>query len=319
MSAEHPAVRTAAALADSAGTADERRVLLTLMAFAAGDAYGVTYEYLSERVPIDLTRIGGRAGWPPGGVSDDTSLSLLTIDAVRAGRPGESAEAFLRATRAALPRLRGLGPTTRAALGLPPASDEGLVVVGSTVVGNTNGAMMRTALLGLGYSARQDLERRAMVEELARATHPAPMAVACAVLCSALYSRALELAPEPLIDTLRAEMVHVNDVRTALEHRIDTFDRWSPPAAGVPLDPLETLSAVVWVAGRATDPLAAFGIACEIGGDTDTVAALAGGLVCARDHTASPLDISWIDDVQWSEIPDIATAARRLVELRADR
>lgn len=310
----------ASALLHQADTDEQRRILLALLAFAAGDAFGVAYEYLPERVPVDATRIGTRADWPLGGVSDDTHLSLLTIFAAHAGEPVASAAAFLTDLRQAVPRLRGLGPTTRAALGLESEPDENLVVVGTTIIGNTNGAMMRTSLLGLAYPAGRDAERREMVASLAEATHKASAAVACAQLCSALYSRALDGVNGSFFDDLKEEAASLPDLSDELAAWLGDPQHWSPPAAGIALDPVETLAAVVWVAGQARDVLDAFRLACEIGGDTDTVAALAGGLVAARSGRPDEfLSISWVDDVMWSEIPEIVAAAARLSNVRATR
>jgi len=138
----------ASALLNSARTEDQRRILLSLLAFAAGDAFGVAYEYLPVRIPVDAQHLATRGDWPVGGVSDDTHLSLITIFAAIDGEPLASGERFLRDLRREIPRLRGLGPTTKAALGLAPDSGEDFAVVGTTVIGNTNGGMMRTSVLG---------------------------------------------------------------------------------------------------------------------------------------------------------------------------
>ena len=62
-----------------------------VLAYAAGDAFGVAYEFLPEPVPVDVTSIGARADWPYGGVSDDTLLSLLTIATATVDDPEGSA------------------------------------------------------------------------------------------------------------------------------------------------------------------------------------------------------------------------------------
>ncbi len=298
----------------------ERRVLRTLAAYAAGDAFGVAYEYLPQRVPVDPTSMGSRTDWPHGGVSDDTLLSLLTISAVELGKPVDSAERFLSSLRQAIPHLRGLGPTTRAALGLPEPENEHLAVIGTTVIGNTNGGMMRTSLLGLGYPRERDAERRAMVAALARVTHKAPSAVTCAVLCSALFSAALDQPFESLANTLTREMSALGAVPNDVSELVASLKTWMPPSEGISLDPVETLGAVAYVVAHANDALGAFTLACELGGDTDTVAALAGALHGARstddDHL---LSIPWIDEVLWSEIPGVTAAARTLALWRAGK
>jgi len=54
---------------------------------------------------------------------------------------------------------------------------------------------------------------------------------------------------------------------------------WEPPADGISLDPYETVAAVLWCATRATSLRSGLVSAIELGGDTDTVAALVGGLM----------------------------------------
>lgn len=92
--------------------------MLPLMAYAAGDAFGVSYEFRKEKVEVDTKVIGQRNDWPLGGVSDDTLLSLITISTAEIGDPDGSSVRFLEQLRAEIPNLRGLGPTTRAALGM---------------------------------------------------------------------------------------------------------------------------------------------------------------------------------------------------------
>src|SRR5205823_11756029 len=54
---------------------------------------------------------------------------------------------------------------------------------------------------------------------------------------------------------------------------------WELAANGVSLDPYETVAAVLWCATRATSLRSGLVNAVQLGGDTDTVAALVGGLL----------------------------------------
>jgi ADP-ribosylglycohydrolase len=54
---------------------------------------------------------------------------------------------------------------------------------------------------------------------------------------------------------------------------------WEPPTNGISLDPYETVAAALWCATRATSLRSGLVSAVRLGGDTDTVAALVGGLV----------------------------------------
>lgn len=238
---------------------------IPLLAYAAGDAFGVYYEFL-EQTPNNIPQVLlPKEGWPFGGVSDDTLLSILTIKSLSKKTPTEAAAFFLEQLHQAVPRLRGLGPTTRTALGLEVKPDE------RGVIGETNGAIMRTALCGLYIRENRDEWIKALVE----VTHKSPKAVECAQIAAGLF------AGEDFPD----------------------YSGWSPPTGGVSLDPLETLQAVVWVVKRADDVAGAFSLACSLGGDTDTVAALAGALFAARWPEKSDFySIPWLNDVKWDEI-----------------
>jgi len=54
---------------------------------------------------------------------------------------------------------------------------------------------------------------------------------------------------------------------------------WEPPAKGISLDPYETVAAGLWCATRETSLRSGLVSAVQLGGDTDTVAALVGGLM----------------------------------------
>lgn len=238
---------------------------IPLLAYAAGDAFGVYYEFL-EQTPKEIPQVLlPKAGWPFGGVSDDTLLSILTIKSLVKKTPDEAATFFLTELREAIPRLRGLGPTTRAALGLE-------VKVGERgVIGETNGAIMRTALCGLFIKDNLD----DWIKALAETTHKSVKTIECAQIAAGLF------AGKPLPD----------------------YSAWVPPKNGISLDPLETLNAVVWVVNRASNCAEAFSLACSLGGDTDTVAALSGSLFAVRwPEKADFYSIPWLNDVKWDEI-----------------
>jgi len=175
--------------------------------------------------------------------------------------------------------LRGLGPTTRTALGLEVKPGE------RGVIGETNGAIMRTALCGLYLDENRDEWIKALVE----VTHKSPKAVECAQIAAGLF------AGEEFPD----------------------YADWTPPASGISLDPLETLQAVVWVVTRVNNCAEAFALACSLGGDTDTVAALSGALFATRfPDKAEFYSIPWIKDVAWAEVEADLMICADLLEKR---
>ena len=238
-----------------------------LLAYAAGDAFGVFYEFRENKIENVPQELKSKDGWPFGGVSDDTLLSVLTIKSLNKSSPTEAAEEFLRQLHSAVPRLRGLGPTTRTALGLEVKPDE------RGVIGETNGAIMRTALCGLYLTEN----RNEWIKALAEVTHKSPKAIECAQIAAGLF------AGEEFPD----------------------YSDWNPP-----------MQAVVWIVEKANNCAEAFALACSLGGDTDTVAALSGALFAARWPDKSDFySIPWIKDVAWDEVEeDLMACAEMLVK-----
>ena len=276
-----------------------------MRAYAAGDAYGVQYEFkppATLEVRDELVEVDG---WPAGGVSDDTLLSLMTLQAFidHPHSPDEAAQNFLARLLAAKDDLRGLGPTTRAALDMEVKPEE------LDMVGRSNGGVMRCALVGLAIADHAN--RRAMVGALTRATHFHERAVTAALVGSRLISDAVELGSASDIEA------SVHD--ESPEHAAEILE-FQPSEVGVTLDPIETIGAAIAAARTATDAAGAFRAACEFGGDTDTTAALAGALFVARhplDHGLSK--VSWLQLVQWGEIPQLEAIAAQLAQIRLEK
>ncbi|CAN2223511.1 DraG ADP-ribosylglycohydrolase [Candidatus Nanopelagicaceae bacterium] len=275
-----------------------------LRGYAAGDAFGVAYEFVDYQGEVDPDLLRPKDGWPFGGVSDDTLLTLLTIDSIIAESAVRSQEKFLSALHVAIPRLRGLGPTTRSALGLPIREDE------KSQVGISNGALMRTALLGLAFQESEADERRHFVRIHAQATHKSATAVGCAIIGSALFAdaRANGEGNSPFEVAMR-EM-------ELIEEDVALSDWIEPICTGVSNESTETLNAVLWALKSSTSARDALTVSCELGGDTDTVAALTTSLLIARMRGAADFQsIPWLQDIGWGEISGLPDAAFHLSQL----
>lgn len=276
-----------------------------IRAYAAGDAYGVQYEFKSPATLTVRDELLEVDGWPAGGVSDDTLLSLMTLEAFSdyPNNPEQAAQDFLVRLMSAKEQLRGLGPTTRAALGLEVKPEE------LEMVGRSNGGVMRCALLGLALSDQE--KRRAMVGALTRATHSHDRAVAAALVGSRLIADAIALGSASDIDSA---------VHSESPEHADEILAFAPTDSGVTLDPIETIGAAIVAAKSAPDAAGAFRAACEFGGDTDTTAALAGAIFVARHPLNNGLEkVSWLNLVQWTEIPQLEVIAARLARIRLEK
>ena len=268
-------------------------IATALFAYAAGDAFGVQYEF-KDGYTVE-SRLSEIADWPLGGVSDDTLLTLLSIQSLASSSPVSARLRFTELLKENLPVLRGLGPTTRAAVGLPVKESE------VHFIGNSNGAMMRTALLGMAFKSGDDLNRRQWISEIARATHSHERAVATSLIASKLFAVLLE---NPAADIL--SIAHAEAEAIGYE---DYFSINFDPHLHVSLDPLHTLKTVIAIAHSSSTVEEAYLSACRQGGDTDTVSALSGALVSLRFPASHGFYlIPWINQVMWSEISSSNTA-----------
>jgi ADP-ribosyl-[dinitrogen reductase] hydrolase len=93
---------------------------------------------------------------------------------------------------------------------------------------------------------------------------------------------------------------------------------WRAPAGGITLDPYETVAAVIDCVLRASSLRDGLLRAVGLGGDTDTVAALTGGLLGAR-HTPDQvrIELPWYDLVHLPGAAVLAELITALIHLRA--
>ena len=260
----------------------EKILFKSFIAFAAGDAFGAFYEFaeITAEIPNQLR---GKPGWPAGGISDDTMLTLLTLEALQKPSPTEAAAEFLRLLRVNQERLRGLGPTTRLALGMEVKSGE------ISSLGDTNGGMMRTVLLSM---ALHESERRTdWLQGLIQATHKGARALKGSIAL--------------------AELIHSSPSERT---KILVVDR--DFSKGVSNDSLETYEAVCMILTRARSLEEIFKFACSMGGDTDTTSAISAAI-----HTFwNPLSdevfqLDWLKDVDWSELVSAPSSLAALYEM----
>ena len=295
-----------------------------LTAYACGDALGVPWESPSSATTgltaDQIEQLPARQGWPRGATSDDTALTLLAARHL-ADRDGDGDPvAFLAELAAQEPTIRGLGPTTTAAIeqfrrGVPAAAPARA----------TNGAAMRALPIGWALPHDQAERRRQTTIAMSRATHTDPTALVAACVIAACASWALEGARPAMLLEVAAQEAREAAEAIATEARLADMltqvsaGTWQPPATGISLDPYDTVTAALWCATRATSLRTGLASAVQLGGDTDTVAALTGGLIGSK-LTAGQVraELPWHQLVILPE-PDsaIAETAAALATIRA--
>jgi ADP-ribosylglycohydrolase len=296
-------------------TAQLDRACGVLLATAAGDAFGAAYEFGPPRGPeLEVAMVGGGAfGWEPGEWTDDTSMAICIAEVAATGadlREEEALDAIARRWHEWSQHARDVGVQTRSVLNragqrgisAQTARSESAALHQRTGRTAGNGSLMRTAPVALVY-----LDDEAALVEAARRvselTHwDAEAGDACVLWCLAIR---------------HAILTGKLDARLGLQHiDIERRDLWASrldvAEASKPADfthnewVVEALQAA-WSA-IVTTPIPqdhsakgvfrtdhlrlALDAAVRGGGDTDTVAAIAGGLLGAA-YGASAVPAEW--------------------------
>jgi len=292
------------------------------VAYAAGDALGLPWEgeHPSQIDPAVVESLPKRGDWPPGSTSDDTALTLLVgeylIQEQGVGNPLD----FMELVSNRADSIRGMGPSTSKAVQY--FRDTHSLYEGKS---NTNGAPMKALPIGwaLPLSAAED--RRKWTLALSSATHGGGDALCSACVVAACASWALEgLSPRLLVEVALEEARAIapsvcqtgSDVVATLEAVKE--DAWTPPADGISLDPAPTLGAVLYCCLRSRDSLReSLLMAVSLGGDTDTVAALVGGLLgCRKGIAAVERELPWLSRVDLPDRERLASIASGLAAIR---
>jgi ADP-ribosylglycohydrolase/tetratricopeptide (TPR) repeat protein len=265
------------------------RIAGALTAYACGDALGLPWENASRASAVptvsQVEQVPAREGWPRGVTSDDTALTLLVARHLAERDGGCDASAFLAELAEREPMIRGLGPTTTAAIEHFRRSGEAMA---SSSGRATNGAAMRALPVGWVLPHSQADRRREVAIEMSRATHADASAVVAACVIAACASWALEGATPALLLTVAAEeareAAHAVGTDTRLVEMLTQVPTgtWQAPPEGISLDPYDTVAAVLSCVGSAPSLRGGLVRAVQFGGDTDTVAALVGGLLGAK-------------------------------------
>lgn len=267
------------------------RVAGALIGSAVGDALGAPFEFgppgaFSARFPVpargERTEMcgGGALRWAPGEFTDDTQMALLLAASLLERGGLDEADVFARFQQWAQAEPPDIGSQTRAVLwsGRPwhDAAAEHFAHYGHAA---GNGSLMRTTPAAIrfardGRTATMDAARRQSA-----LTHGDPAAGEGCAVFHELVRVALD-GGDPLVAVPSAVAL------VAPEHR----DRWTAVLAPdwTPDQATEgngavwpTLGTAVWALRRGRDFAEVLRLVIDRGGDTDTLAAVAGGLAGA--------------------------------------
>lgn len=266
-----------------------------LLGTFVGDALGMPFEGArASEVPERLEMVEARLG--RGTYTDDTQMMIALAESLIArGRVEE--EQLARAFQDAYDRNRGYGGGTRRVLelwseGTPVAVAAEEIFGGEGSRGN--GAAMRIAPVAVRF-AGDPARLRTEAARSARLTHAHPVGIDAAVVQAEAIGAALR--GEGILEAARA-------VAQTAEMRVGLADVAGLVAAGAEPgeaaarlasspDARESVCAALFAALAHPRFEQAVRFAVRLGGDTDTVAAMTGAIVGARDGAQS-IPLRWL-------------------------
>ena len=284
-------------------------------------------------------------GMPAGSVTDDTEQALLIASLLVRGRGSSSGRVALGAVDFAHALLawedsmirRGsldlLGPSTKAALERVRAGEDPLTVGGA---GTTNGAAMRVTPIGIAMPTDDPEAFADAVWSSCQVTHATRQGFQSAALVAAAVSLGIDTArstspnlrgllwkavtyvdslpergawtpdPDVVAATRRAMQLAANPALSSLECLVEQVGTSVASAQAIPM--------AFALLARDPSPQALLD-AANLGGDTDTIGAIAGAILgAALGVEVLPTDsLSRIEEVSHLGLP---TVARELLELR---
>ena len=314
-----------------------------LAGLALGDALGMPTEFLTpERIAAEYGPVNGlvaAAHWHPhaalpfASTTDDTGQALALANIYLRGEPltaARTAQAIVAWADAEGPRLELFaGPSTRQALA---ALRSGADPRQSGRHGFTNGAAMRIAPVGIVHGG-DFAATLADTVEACLPTHGTTLAISAAAVVSYAVC-------EAMTERATVESVLAAAQRGAIEGRQHGAWMWTPPLEhrialavrlvrespdeaaarqalyqyiGVDIAVSESIpTALGLVALSEGDPQRAVLHAAQVGGDTDTIGAIAGA-ICGALSGIAAIDRDLLARVEQANGLDLARTARGLV------
>ena len=274
----------------------EVQLRAALLGLAVGDALGVPVEFNSRAQrrldPVVAMRGYGTHHQPPGTWSDDASLTFCLAEAIADGFSLRMlAGNFCRWYYEKLWTPHGfvfdVGISTREAIMRLKADDDLIFAGGTDEYSNGNGALMRILPLAFYQADAPLTERFQLIRDVAAVTHGhVRSAVACWLYLEVARHLRAGLAPQAAYEAmcqeapaqLRLLPVPADEIKrfeVVLSGRLDTLPAATLQSGGYVL---HTLEAALWCLLRHSTYAATVLAAVNLGDDTDTTAAVAGGL-----------------------------------------
>ena len=306
----------------------QNRIKAIMIGHAVGDALGVPVEFWKreklESDPVTDMRGYGSYNVPAGAWSDDTSMSVAALDSladgtvdydgimdnfvkwIEDGKYTPTGEAFDigRTCLAALRRYRGGGVA---------ATECGL----AEELSNGNGSLMRIHPFSIMAYYCGDVSRhwQSVIEEASALTHAHERSKLACKIYTLLMLHLLDI---PSKESARTALAMANNIyRESTEHesyaRLFSVDFEHLPREAIRSSGyvVDTLEAATWCLLTTDSYPACVLKAVNLGGDTDTIAAIAGGLAGAL-YGYEAIPKAWRDAlIGWEAIEALCERASR--------
>ena len=274
------------------------KILDGIIGFTVGDSIGVPVEFKSreelKQNPVKDMIGNGTYNMPIGSWSDDTSMTLATLDSIIENKninTNDMANKFLRWYRKSeytpTGKIFDIGDTTLRALSKYELKlDEAKRCGGTNKYDNGNGSLMR--MLPIAYyiyykNIKDDIEIYNIVKEVSSITHAHEISI---LGCYIYIKYIIELlngndknkaySNIKKIDYGLFQNETIEDYNRILEQDIEKFEEKEISSQGYVVS---TLEAVLWLFLNSTDYNETILKAVNLGNDTDTVGAITGSLL----------------------------------------
>ncbi|MBC6609968.1 ADP-ribosylglycohydrolase family protein [Hymenobacter sp. BT507] len=307
----------------------EFQIRAALLGLAVGDALGVPVEFESRARrkldPVVTMRDYGTHQQPAGTWSDDASLTFCLAEAIADGYTVQkvaqnSVRWYSENFWTPHGRVFDIGITTREALQRLHTEKNLLFAGGTDEYSNGNGALMRILPLAFYRLDAPVTERFWLIREVSAITHGHMRSAVACLLClemarhlladltpAAAYQRLCQEAPAQL-QALRIPTQEVQHFQIVLSGRLPDLPAQSINSGGYVL---HTLEAALWCLLRHETYAETVLAAVNLGDDTDTTGAVAGGLA-GLYYGEAAIPVEWLQVL--ARRADIEALCRRMAQ-----
>lgn len=272
----------------------ENKIYGGLFGFCVGDALGVPVEFSTreerKKDPIKEMRAYGTYHQPFGTWSDDTSLTICLIDAINRGYSIKGvaenfADFYKKGCFTPYGEVFDIGNSTRGSIIKICAGKNPIECGGRTETDNGNGSLMRILPIAFYGKKFSEQELIKLTEEVSSLTHAHKRSkLACIFYVELAIQIILGYEKEEALDRTIAFIE--NNCAYIYSDELSNFGRiLSKEIVNVAEDEIkstgyviDTLEAVLWVFFHTDGYRDTILKAINLGGDTDTIAAIVGGI-----------------------------------------